>query len=216
MKRTHSPRFAIAWLLRSAFVFLFSSPLMSAFALPIYQLDGVLEWNTASGADRFNLDGETMSMLFEITDPTPNNVADPNGTQSEYQGMAALSLGGVTVDISSAVVAFFHSNSGQDDIANFILYPNSGDPLYFYPAVHLLPDSNAGAVLEPPVYPAGSDKLAFFLVPGPNPDIAADNATYAVSGYSFRSSAVPVPGTLILITSGLFGLCFTRRPVQRS
>lgn len=63
-------------------------------ALPIYQLTGTLDWNSTGGADRLNLDGKEFSMKYEITNPTPTNIPDPNGMQSYYQGLVTLSIGG--------------------------------------------------------------------------------------------------------------------------
>ena len=158
-------------------------------ALPIYQLTGTLDWNSTGGADRLYLDGKEFSMKYEITNPTPTNIPDPNGMQSYYQGLVTLSIGGGAIETDSSQASFFsNSDSSMDDGANFFLFTTSGDPQYYYPAVHLKPESNSGASVEAPLYTSGDANTAVLLVPDVEP--TGVSATYAITSFRFVS-AIP-------------------------
>lgn len=193
-----------------------------AFASAIYELSGTLEWQTDSPADRLNLDGLALVMTFEITNPTPNNVPDPNGTQSVYAGLGTLRIGGVEIPIASGSVSFFHASSPMNDVANFSLQTVSGDPAFYYPAIQLLHGSNASAATQPPIYGAGNVLDGFLLVSGEDPEDPAGNSLYAIRSLSFSSfntadppepNPVPEPGTCLML--GIGGAVMGARRLRR-
>jgi hypothetical protein len=179
-----------------------------ASAAPIYELKGLLAWDATSGPDRLSLSGLALVTTFEITSSTPTNLSDPNGTQSQYVGVATLNLGGVPVGITSALASFFHASDPSTlDVANWVLTPSSSGPAFYYPAVNLPPGTNANAASRPPIYPTGVGTAAFFLVPGLDPTVPADNAVYRILDFSFPADgATPVPEPSALLLTGI-GIC---------
>lgn len=161
-----------------------------------YQLTGTL----LGPVDPMNLNGDSFGMTL-IAQTFLGAFPDPNGTQYGYQGTGTLMIGGTSIPISGTTAYFFHSGSGQDDVANFFLYPASGTPSFYYPAVNLPPDANASAGSAPPVYPSDIALAAYFLVPE-----NGQNYVFQVTSESFSSTPVPEPPSVLLLVGGLVGL----------
>ena len=195
------------WQLKCCFLFVLVTFMTTALAGPLYEPTGTLDWRTTTGDDRLNLDSKSFEMAFKITDPTPTSFRDPNGTQSQYLGLGTLIIGGAAIDVSSSFVSFYSSFfPSHNDVANFILYPASGDPSYYYPAPQLPPGSNAEAAVQPPIYPDDIAISASLVIPQ-----SPQNAVYTLSPLTFTS--VPEPSALLLVCLGLAGWWITRRKV---
>ena len=196
-----------SWQVKCCFLLAFAIFMTPTLAGPLYELTGRLNWRPTTGDDRLNLDGKSFEMTFKIADPTPTNFPDPNGTQSQYLGLGTLIIGGAAIDISSSFVSFYSSSfPSHNDVANFILYPASGDPSYYYPAPQLTPGSNAEAAVQPPIYPDDIAISASLVIPQ-----SPQNAVYTLSPFTFTS--VPEPSALLLVCLGLAGWWITRRKV---
>jgi hypothetical protein len=193
--------------LKCCFLLVLATSLTPALAGPLYELTGTLNWRPTTGDDRLNLDGESFEMTFKVTDPTPIARPDPNGIQYEYQGLGTLNIGGVDIEISKSFVWFYSSAfPSWNDVANFYLFPASGDPSYYYPAPQLPPGSNAEAAVQPRIYPDDIAISATLVIPQ-----APENALYPLSPFAFTS--VPEPSALLLVCLGLAGFWITRRKV---
>lgn len=206
--RTTSPAILVLYLLSSCVTL--CQPLSAAV---IYDLSGLLQWNSSTAPDRLGLNGLAFSIRIEITDSTPDAVADPNGTQVRYDTSAVLTLGSTVVPGVGAPASFFISGNGNNDVANFYFNPSSGNPAFYYPAIQLQDGSNTAAVVRPPLYGPGAMLSVFLLVPGLNPGDPAENTLYQILSPSLTvtetTESIPEPSTLFL--AGLGILCIAGR-----
>ncbi|HEX3745808.1 MAG TPA: RHS repeat-associated core domain-containing protein [Bryobacteraceae bacterium] len=164
----------------------------------VYQLSGTLQWNSTSGADLINANGKSFKITVTITNLTPTPVSDPNGTRDDYAGTGTLQIGSQTIPLNSTDTAFFHSSSHAGDVTNFFLFPTSGSPAFYLPAVNFAGDANA-ILSPPPVYsPPVSFNLASLVVPAPS-GVPSANAIYTIVNANFSS-----PVTIFSDLTGTF------------
>ena len=176
---------------------------------PIYELTGTLSWQSWAGPDNFLLDGKDMRMVFDVTNQTPTNSADPNGIQSQYEGLGALTINSLSYPVTNSFASFLQRAPGnttaQNAVANFYL-TLPGPNIVFYPAVGFSSDANVGAFVSPPLYgPSDQIENSFLAVSPFNPNDAW--SIYQLMNFSFTSSeGVPEPGTLHLAASAILCL----------
>lgn len=179
----------------------------SVHAAPIYVFNGNLVWIDSTGEDRFALNGVALEARFKPTTTVPNNVPDPNGTQSVYPGVGYLRLGALEPPVGSTSASFFHASSNLNDVANFLFIGPAGtDPSFYYLGVNLTPNVHAGASSAPPLYSPGQTGLAFFHVPGPG--INDPQAIYEVRNLQFASIPEPAGEVPEPATSGMLAIAF--------